>query len=609
MFSKEITDLLKGDNFEVLNLLSQYNPERFKKDVNALSEKGNSFFIFFMSQNGNLEYVQKLLDLCISFGYDFCNKKKPYHEDDIYKMHSPKNTKDSFDYKYGRNYPLNNKNPQFTPEYITAFSYANNDNILAFLTEQMGKERMLQLENDGWPILEYAYRKHMYKTIEILCDYGFDYKNTPSGTSIISLAENEPKLLDLYWKIKNQKENNSSEFMSEQQFNDFFGLFESNIIEVLSKKAYRAEQIIKLVDEKKDILTKEQKEKLLIRSIPAPDDRIFKAIAKLLKYKQKGPELTNIVLDNLELISSHHLLYWVVEDSNLFFKNIEKSFVKKESDSTKIIIKNETDTYGIDKIINKLSSLRIRIGYKHESDRQKEMVNNTFLGRFKELFKDQNILFRKFDSGLNLFEKILFNEDSKENLLKFLDVKPKPSNESNYSLFKTLDENTFNQIKNGTACFSEEQKIEIREILDKTWNKKVNGESNLKRAMSINVFDNDFFLFESTIMKEEGLYTNTQKMEIFKFLVEHYSHWKFFTDPVEKWKNLDRNDYNSTKMLKSLYFTLADDPQTKWNNLNLSEDTIKSLKNSEFLYELKARQLGEELKENKVKSIKPKWKL
>lgn len=609
MFSKEITDLLQDDNFEVLKLLSQYNPERFKEDVHSVTEKGNSFFILFTSQNNKLEYVKKLLELCESFGYDFTEKKKPNHEDDIYKLIDPHHKKDS--YNYGKSYPLNNKNPEFTPEYITAFAYIGKDETFAFLTEKMGKEKMLQLEKDGWPVLEYAYRKNFYKTIRLLCEYGFNYEQTPSGTTILSIAENEPKLLDLYWEIKNKKENNNVAIMNGQQFIDFSNLFEKNIKEVTSKKSYYADRAIKLVEEKKDILTKEQKEKLLIISLPAVDDRVFKAISKMLGYKQKGPELTNIVLNNIEMAHKHQLLYWLVEDEKLLFQHVKDTFTEKTLDNGEKIIFRERlkDKHGIDKIIEKLNTLNIRPGYKHESDKQKKMVNETFLGRFKELFKDEKILLKEFNNGLTLFEKILFNRHSKENLLKFIDIKPKKSNEQEYSMFKTLDEETFEQIKTGNSFLSEEQKNEIKEILNKTWYKEHNGEYNLNHPQMFNIFDSDFFLFNDTIIQTDGIYTNNQKMAMFKALVDNLGNRSDMAKPISTWKEDLKNYYASTRLVRSLYFALSDDPETKWNSLNLSESTMNSLKNTEFLYELKARQLSEELQQNNHKRIKPKLKM
>jgi hypothetical protein len=605
MFSKEITDLLKDDNFEVLKLLSQYNPERFKNDVHALSENGNSFFINLMAHNRQLNYVKKLLELCESFGYNFVDAKRPYHEDDVYKIQDPRYTKDT--YNYGKNFPLNLKNPEFTPEYITAFSYIRNDETFAFLTEKMGKERMLQLEKDGWPILEYAYRKEFYKTIHLLCDYGFDYDNTPSGISIISIAENDSKLLDLYWKIKNQKDNNKLQVMGEQQFLDFYGFYEKNIKEVVSKKNYRAEQIIKLLDEKKDILTKEQKEKLLIRSLPAVDDRIFKALAKMLNYKQRGPELTNLVLNNLELAHKHQLLYWVVEDDNLLFNHIKKNYVEKKLDDEQVVITYEPlkDIYGIDKIIEKCSSLNIRPGYAYESDKQKKMVNDTFLGRFQKLFENQNTLFKKFDNGLSLFDKIILNRLSKENLLQFVDIKPMKSSNAKNSVFKTLDEETFSLIKEGKLEFSQEQKYEIKEILNKTWYKN----NNLYQINLLNILDNQFFLFDERIMREKDIYTNEHKLAMFNTLVENYWHKEFLSKPIESWKEKIRNTSGSAEVLRDLYFILSDDLETKWSNLVLSDEAVKNLKDSEFLYELRARQLSEELQENKSKLVKSKLKL
>jgi hypothetical protein len=609
MFSKEISNLIKGDNLEVLKVLSQYNPERFKQDVHSVTEKGNSFFILFSSKNNELEYVKGLLELCESFGYDFREKKRPHHEDDVYKLIDPHHHKNS--YNYGKSYPLNNKNPEFTPEYITAFAYIRNDETFAFLTEKMGKEKMLQLEKDGWPVLEYAYRKNFTKTIRLLCDYGFNYEQTSSGVTILSLAENDPKLLDLYWEIKNKKENNNVTVMSDKQFFDFSNLFQKHIKEVTSKKSYQADQAIRLIDERKDTLTKEQKEKLLIISLPAADDRVFKSLSKMLQYKQKGPELTNIVLNNIEMAHKHQLLYWLVEDEKLLFQHVKNTFTEKTLDNGEEFIFREPlkDKHGIDKIIEKLSSLNIRPGYKHESDKQKKMVNDTFLGRFQELFKDENILLKEFDNGLTLFEKILFNRHSKENLLKFIDIKPKKSNEQEYSIFKTFDEETYENIKLGNAVFSEEQKNEIKEILNKTWYKEHNGEFNLNHPQMFNIFDNDFFLFNNTIIQTNDIYTNNQKMAMFKALVDNLGNRSDMAKPISTWKEDLKNYYASTRLVRSLYFALSDDPDTKWNSLVLSDSTMNALKNTEFLYELKARQLGEELQQNRQKTVKSKLKL
>jgi len=583
MFSKEIDDLFNGNNFEVLKILSQYNPDIFKDNVHSLSDKGYSFFIKLISKSSDVDYVKNILELCESFGYNFVETKRNYHEDDSYKLLHPKNTKNS--YNYGFPDVSNKRNPEFTPEYIFAFSHADSDGVIHFLTEKMGKEKMLELEKNGWPILEYAYRKNYFKTIKLLSDYGFDYDNPPSGVNILDIAKDDLKLIDLFWKIKNEKEDNNSEFMTDGQFTQFYNLFEKNIKSINTKKDYISESIIKNIDEKKDFLSKDHKEKLLIKSLLSPDDRAFKHLVKLLKYKQKSEEINNIILKNLDNVARHDILYWLIEDNTYLFKKIESE-------------SNEKPIYGIDKIVNKLSKMDVSLLTNYTSNKNKQIINNSFTERFKLIFKNDSLLLKELDNGVTLFDKIVINDSSKGNLFKFLNISPKKSIDSSNSLLKNLSLEQFEQIKSGNTELTSEQKLEIRDLLSKTWLKKdSDGKTNLDKCGIYYIAHTDTFLFDSIFMEDNTIYSNDMKMSFFNKLVEQHAGSYIFSKSPQTWvKNSDET--GTYKLLKNLYFILSKDPETKWSNLELSEKAIKDLRNNEFLFELRARQMSEDLNSN-----------
>jgi hypothetical protein len=603
MFSTEINGLLKDDNFEVLKLLSQYNPEQFRKDVNEVSEEGNSFFVSLVNKNNQLSYVKKLLELCELFDYDFSNRQRAYKEEDIYKlMRSDYNSIYNSSYN-GSNVPMNKNNPQVIPEYMIAFAYVRQDETFAFLTEKMGKEKMLQLEKDGWPILEHAYRKGFTKTISLLCEYGFDYDKTPSGVNILSITTNQ-KLIDLYWDIKNTKEKKDTGVMNDEQFQHFFKTISEDIGKVYSKKDFRSESIIKLLEEKKNVLSKEQKETLLVKSLSCLDLSIYKHIIKSLGYKQNGKEVKDILLPNLDKTTHHELLYFIIEDKNYLFKE-----VKKDAPITELKDEPLNEVYGLDVFSQRLSMLGIDPSDKVSGRRKQGMINRAFFDRCYSCFcKDETIFFEKFSNGLTLFEKMALVTSSvnsggeiySNNFLPFLNIKPRVSTEKEISLLNTIDEIGFNDIQNGIKKFTTEQKEQIRDFLEKTWlSRDKDGKMLIERASVSVVADNNLWILCPTVVNEEGIYTNGERMEMFQSLVEKKSKstWdrKMFQD-LSLWKENQSNDGSDRKLLKNLYRLLKDDPETKWTDLKLSEQCLKDLENTEFLFELRARQLNEELR-------------
>lgn len=624
MFSTEINNLLNDDNFQVLKLLSQYSPEKFKKDVHEESADGNSFFVSFFAKNNELDYVSNLLDLCESFEYDFTSRQREYRDEDIYKLvRSDYLSNDIMSYRNSK-IPKNNKSPQSIPEYMIAFAYAKSDETFSFLTQKMGKEKMLQLEKDGWPVLEYAYRKKFSKTIEVLSNYELNYDKTPSGVSILSIVQNNQPMIDLYWKIKNEREQNNGGFMTDAQFQHFYKIIEENIKVVASKKDYVSENTIKLIQDKKDVLSKEQKESLLIKSISCVSLNIYKSIIKTMGYKQNGKEVKDIIFPHLRDIRNHEFLYFLVEDKNYLFKTVEKKFVKVELEDKSHILKVDplNNIYGVDVLAQKLSSLGISPSEKRYFNKSNGLINRAFFERLNALFyKDESIFLEKFDNGLTLFEKIatLQLNPSSNGLLPFLNISPRVSSEKENSILNTIDEVNFNKIKNEDKSFTDEQKYQIREFLEKTWlSKNENGQMLIERVSFGSVINSDFWAFSKVLISEEGIYTNDEKLKMLESLVERKSKSSFdnkiFKD-IKAWEEPQnqRTDSSEIKLLKNLYLSIKEDDKTKWLNLKLSDEALNMLEHSEFIFELKARQLNEKLRndfhKNKESSTRSKLKV
>lgn len=614
MFSTEVNALLSGNNLEVLKLLAKYEPEQFKSNLSQYSQEGNSFFVSFFKKNDQIEYVKGMLELCESFGYSFADGQRNYMDEDNNRFY-----KSGYYSSNGSNVPKNNKNPQQTPEYVLALAYARTDETFAFLTEKVGKQKVLQMEKEGWPIIEYAYKKNFSKTIELLYDYGLDYENTPSGVSILSIIDKNQPMVDLYWKMKDKREQKEDEKMSEGQFLHFFKTIDDNIKRISSKQDYTTQNTIELIQQKKDILSKEQKEKLLIKSLECIDLVIYKSLVKMLGYRQNSNEVKDLVLPHLGEIKNHNMLYFVVEEKEYLFKKVDKFLIKKNDNKTNELSDSVNNLYGIDILATKLEKLGINPNEKHQHNRNKSFVNRAFLDRFTKIFDEEKIFFEKFDNGLTLFEKIatLKTNIKSNDLLSFLNIKPRASNEKDKSLLDTLDESTFREIKDGNKEFSEEQKTQIRDFLEKTWFSKDESGLTLISKMSFSsVSSHDFWIFNEKLLKEKDLFKNEEKLKMLELLVEDKAKnsWqnKIFKD-VSSWSQPERNDYADIKLLKNLYLILKDDNKTNWLDFKLSNNSLMELENSEFLFELKARQLSHklnnELNKSNENNVKVKFKI
>jgi len=601
MLSKELENLLSNDKLGVFTLLSKYQPEIFKKDVNELSGKGLTFFNSFAQDSSEFESTKGLLELCENFGYDL---KKEYSEFSNFSKKDNNKTQIS-----------NKKNPKFIPEVMILldnFSMSlSSDKIMSYIINKLGKEYILKLEHEGWPILELAYDKKLLSTITTLTDMGLSYVNPPSEKSILSIAERNPVVLDLYWKMVNNKNNIISKYMSESQFEHFYKKIQTELRYISSNKHYRAKNMANFIVEKKDFLSLEQKNSLLNLSFVSKDLRPYKALLKIMNLKQKSEEVRDIILKNLDKVKNHELIYLLLEDDKYMFKLVNKKLVEvfKKDGSSSIKHIKEKDTYGIDKIINALVRLGIQPFDKY-SKNPEASINRGFKSRLEKIFNSSETftLFKKFENGLTFFEKLAEMKIGINEFISILDISPiaKKGSENGYkNLFTTITDSDWQNINNGQQEINSVQKAEIKEILNKTWLAKNCFGLNVLESLDVNarlIDESSLWLFNPRFIfdkSQDEIYTKEQKEFLFYYFINKYSSNAFekhiFTN-ISKWHDFDIDLYVNNKdsrknwinTIKGLYKSFLSDKNTDWENIfnGLNVLTKENIKDTEFMLNL-----------------------
>lgn len=569
MLSKSIYNMLNGDNFLILKNISEILPNEFKKIVNNI-HNNESFFVSNLKNNNELSFTINLLQLCESFGY-------------CLNLELAENNQNNQNNKI-----LNKNKPKFIPEYISILNIINNDDSFLEITKKLGQEYILNLEKNGWPILETAYKKNLIKSIYLLSDFGCNNETSPNGNSILQISEQSQKLINVYWDIKNKKHNNL--IVENLEFEHFLKTINKLTSSIYQKKDFHTEQVLNLVLEKKERLDYEQKKILLQKAITVLDPRLYKGILKLLNLKQNSKEFKDLIFPHLNTVIQHEFIFLFLEEKDYLFKNINK----------------EKNIYGIELINETINNLNLNPFDKYYSN-NKSLINISLTKRLLNLFKSQNILFEKFDNQQTLFEKIALLSNNR--LSKLLDVFPKIQSEVNTSIFKTITFEQKEKFDNSDFDFNEIQKKEIRIILEKTWLSHDSNNISLMNKIELNtiffqktwLFNHKFFLDKSNIIFKEQ-----EKIEIFQKLINNITKIKnnailhLFTSNFNnnKWSEIDINENLDIKIIKSIYLNLKQSKTTNWANINLDELTLKNLKDTEFLFELNALKFQQQLKNN-----------
>jgi hypothetical protein len=596
MFTEEIDGMLKDNHVQVLKLLSQLNPEQFKQNVQSLSTEGLSLFNSFYPKNYGQKYVLDLLELCQQYGYSLMDSKK----------------------EYDNNFNIKNKNnPKLIPEVIVALSNSRHDDSINVIVEKIGKENILKLEQEGWPILECCYRKGFVKTIQVLSDFGCNTEVSPSGNKLLQIAENNQKTVDLYWAIKNKKESLQTNFMTDEQFGHFHKVFVDKCKHIHNKKDGHTESILNWVIQKKEVLNKEQKEKLLIESMGAVDLRLFKGILKLLNIKQNSKELKDLIFPELERIKHHELLYPFLEDKEYLFKLVKKGFTTETvNDKYIVYVSPEKNQYGINLINDVLCSLDINPFEKYNARGNKGLVSQAVSTRLKNLFEDEHLLLEMLDNGQTLFENIINQKEYRNKLFGLINIVPKSEEEK--SLFKKITPQQVIDFTKNNFDFNEEQKQEIREVLDKTFLKLTEENKPLILSNGEKLFNSSFWLLDYRLFKDDSIFTLSEKEKVLELLVgQNANSWsKTLFNSVNSWdKSFNTagksSENNSILVMKAIYLDLRNNKNTNWNNITIGEHDKEYLKDSEFLFELNALQFSQQLngtlkEKDNIKKVKMK---
>lgn len=544
-FAPEISSLANSSPVGVFKMLVQANREYMQEQINSISNKNESFFITFCKSLYAYEDCNGLLELCESFGYSLKNTV-PFTSDHFLKNYA---------------------NETMVPDYVLLLKKHPNDQVLAEATNKLGVQYIQELDSKGWPLLELAYDYRLHKTIKVLSDMGLDYENRLSKKNLLELAENNAETLDLYWQIKSQK--NDDAVMSDEQFQHYKQYLQSEFKKVEHKKKdFRAEQICKDLENRKNMFTVAQKEELIGVVSMCINPGVLKAAIKVLGEKQNSDRVRDLLAPHIDKFGNNEYAYMVLEKNTYWDKHYDGiSFIEKLSKllSKMNLTPTEKSVWG-DKTKNAIQATYYR------------KVNASLP---RNLWTQNNEV-----TGENWFTSIIKSETGIYKFGDFMSIDP-----SNSDAFTSLT-----PMRKGQQRYTPDQIDTIQSVLKQTWFKQVDGAPLFEKILQQGVHNlTHIWLFSKENLEVDTydrVYTVQQKEYMLNQLLEKRVYNKL--DNLTDWGK--KSTYKSeSDFTEALYVNMTKDTEVNWNNIVLSENTLSHLKDSEFLFELKARQFRQQL--------------
>lgn len=574
MYSENIEGLLNKNPIGFLKNYANTNPEIFEEDVKKVTEFGESFFTTFLKQGYSDDFYIELYELIKDHGYDFKKPVRPITGSDI---------------------KLNLNQMQFLPEFMNILTFHRSDDLISKFATILGKDYFLNLEKEGWFVLETLYSRALPKTIQIVSDFGLSYKEPPSGRSLLNIAERTPALTDLYWANLLKVNDVESTKLDENQFAHFIGTMEKKCSQIHSKKDYITAEVIQQIEEKFPKLDQEQKEKLLEATILSKDLAPLKKLTKLMGIRSTDPLVQLSTLRHPNQLQSKELLTPIISNPSIFVQKIER--IKNTING-----EEEVTDYGINLFQKCLRAFSFSPYDKFSSGRS-NLINVGLRDKLSKVYNLDTIINTKTSDGKNIFDLILeksFASRPGNNLmLGMLNIGFWSYGKDNFS-FKTITNTVVESMRGDeTLTLNEEQCAEVNDFLNKTW--RTNGGINKTLAGPVmsSVLSDKFFIIDPIILRDKNIFTKDEKIHLLSETINALteSGWLMrMFDSKEKYSGLPKaNEPFQEIVFKTLYQELLINPDKDILKLNISKEASKKISDTQFYTEMQTIMMKETL--------------
>lgn len=588
MYNSNIQGLLNSNPIDLIKSYQKADPASFDKDILTLSDKGESFFVTLLRQGYTDEFYIELLDLITSRGYDFKKSVKFLPDEKI---------------------KLNKDKKEYLPEFMNILTFCRNDLLISKFAEKLGKEYFLDLEKDGWFVLESLYSRALPKSINVVSNFGLSYENPPSGNSLLRIAERIPELTDLYWSylVKSDDE----DVLNDKQFNHFRSIFEQKCSQIHSKSDYQVSEVNSQLEVKLPKLNTDQKLELLEASVLSKELSPLRKICKSLGIKSTDEIVQIATLKRPNEIKNKELLNPIISNPNLFVKKINR--VRLGKDGCESI-----EDYGIDLFQKCLQSFSFNPYDKYGNGRQ-NLSNVAIRDKLSKTFDLNTIINTKSVDGKNIFNLLIdrFNDQKlkKNSLFGMLNVLFNRNSKLGL-YFNTITGLDVDNIRNNKVdSLTEIQVEEVNNFLNKTWRSNGGVFHNMSQEVVSTMLVEKFFILDRIFLESQNIFTKEEKVHIFSQVVNAMceSSWlsRVFENPEKFMKDLPNSNESFHEItFKVLVQDLLVNPTKDILKLNLSNETVEKIQDTKFYSILQSLMLKEslasDLSENapKVKKLK-----
>ncbi len=573
MFSEKINNLINKNYITILKDIIESDRETFKQDVLRVDEKNNSLLVAFLKLKNEEAFAKELLEVLEDFNYSLKTKHK------------------SIDDEKGLVRNISLKDDVLKDKKISDFLYIllenNNSKIVDLVVkkvEEKHKELFREIEQDGWNLFKIAAMRYSYgyltkEGFEIIaknCDKKLLEKEQQI---ILNILEKKDDGIKIFWETKNGVK--ETEVMKNEEFSHFISLLSRKVGMIYNKKSEETQVIVDSVLNKKDRFTKEQRDKILEVSLECTDKRLFKEVLKSFGMTMRSKDAREIVLGNLEKTSNMDYCY--------LFLNKEEMFQQTKK-----------GLYGFETISNHLSKHYITLSVSSRSYRKVEdKYNVAIINRLRETCQKEGyeFLYENKIGEYSLFDIYVEKLSGKSNLVNILEFFNVRFDKNGVLQFNGLTKEDIEK-----NSLNNEQKKEIQDFLDNLWFKKdKEGKMNIEK-IPLNKL-NGLEVFKSEVLI--NCLNEEQNKIFFSFLANNIK------DIYSKHKNQFgfQND-NLEKFFKTKYEEFKLNKEINWKELNIRDESLEEIKDSELYFEIKAilfaNNLNKELANKKEvkKSIK-----
>lgn len=582
MFSNPIKGFFNDNPYDIIESYATNNPEEFKKDIKEVDENGNSILINFLKRRYKKEFYPKIIELLYQYGYDL--------KDDYTKSSNLK-------------YSVNKNDPEYIPEFINSIFVCWDDEVLLTLAKKLDKEYILNLEKEGWAILEYLYQNENIETIKYVSDFGLDYDNLQSGGNLLRIAEKNQRMVDLYWEIKNKRNNSTTNKLSDEQYKHFISNLEKKLEQISSSKDNYTSSLLDDIKSKIDLLNVEQKKEVLSKTVIAKDLSILKYVAKQLDIKSTDPLVQRYTLLNCEKIQNKDLLVPIINNPQILREKFEITAVGLNG------LEKQTK-YGVDLFNRALRKLEIYPYRQWGNGSRQNSSNASFREKLAKISKEE-IISNKNNEGKTLFdivtETVSKTEGYRRNEIFSLLNASYSKMRDNSLTFKTINATDMEHIRNGLSNgLNVEQKNEINEFLNQTWRKNGGIEKNINSRVMHSLVEEEFFIINSIVLQED-IYSKNEKVFLFSEIINYLGcsgfNKRLFTEPESYRVTENSTRYSQVEnSLKALFNDLVINNSPEIINININEKAYNEIKDTPFMQEIQAvimkENLTKELKSN-----------